>query len=125
MSFSGDGDQSTLNPISPLSFGDTATYNLASVESATLTMEYLESLMASIAQLRASVGGNISVTENNLDALSHRTSALAQSISRTGDASFENESLQLAKTAILLEMNVSMRVQANQVASDITMTLLR
>ena len=125
MSFSGDGDQSTLNPISPLSFGDTATYNLASVESATLTMEYLESLMASIAQLRASVGGNISVTENNLDALSHRTSALAQSISRTGDTSIENESLQLAKTAILLEMNVSMRVQANQVASDITMTLLR
>jgi flagellin-like hook-associated protein FlgL len=125
MSFSGDGDQSTLNPISPLSFGDTTTYNLASVESATLTMEYLESLMASIAQLRASVGGNISVTENNLDALSHRTSALAQSISRTGDTSIENESLQLAKTAILLEMNVSMRVQANQVASDITMTLLR
>ena len=81
--------------------------------------------MASIAQLRASVGGNISVTENNLDALSHRTSALAQSISRTGDTSIENESLQLAKTAILLEMNVSMRVQANQVASDITMTLLR
>ena len=63
MSFSGDGDKSTLNPISPITFGDTSTYNLSSVESATLTMEYLESLMESIATLRATVGGNMSSPE--------------------------------------------------------------
>ena len=125
MSFSGDGDKSTLNPISPITFGDTSTYNLSSVESATLTMEYLESLMESIATLRATVGGNMSVTRNNFDALTHRTTALSQSISRTGDTSIEDESLALAKTAILQQMNISMRVQANQMVGDVTMTLLR
>ena len=125
MAFSGDGDKSTLNPISPITFGDTSTYNLSSVESATLTMEYLESLMESIATLRATVGGNMSVTRNNLDALTHRTTALSQSISRTGDTSIEDESLALAKTAVLQQMNISMRVQANQMVGDVTMTLLR
>ena len=113
MASSGDGDKSTLNPISPITFGDTSTCNLFSVESATLTMEYLESLMESIATLRATVGGNMSVTRNNFDALTHRTTALSQSISRTGDTSIEDESLALAKTAILQQMNISMRVQAN------------
>ena len=125
MAFSGDGDKSTLNPISPITFGDTTTYNLSSVESATLTMEYLESLMESIATLRATVGGNMSVTRNNFDALTHRTTALSQSISRTGDTSIEDESLALAKTAVLQQMNISMRVQANQMVGDVTMTLLR
>ena len=41
MSFSGDGDKSTLNPISPITFGDTSTYNLSSVESADSTLERL------------------------------------------------------------------------------------
>jgi len=124
MTFSGDGDKSTLNPISPISFGDTTTYNLSSVNSATVTMEYLEALMESIASLRSTVGANMSVTRNNLDALSNRTTALAQSVSRTGDTSIEDESLSLAKTAILQQMNLSMRVQANQMVSEVTMTLL-
>ena len=124
MTFSGDGDKSTLNPISPISFGDTTTYNLSSVNSATVTMEYLEALMDSIASLRSTVGANMSVTRNNLDTLSNRTTALAQSVSRTGDTSIEDESLSLAKTAILQQMNLSMRVQANQMVSEVTMTLL-
>jgi len=57
--------------------------------------------------------------------LSNRTTALAQSVSRTGDTSIEDESLSLAKTAILQQMNLSMRVQANQLVSEVTMTLLR
>lgn len=124
MTFSGDGDKSTLNPISPISFGDTTTYNLSSVNSATVTMEYLEALMDSIASLRSTVGANMSVTRNNIDALSNRTTVLAQSVSRTGDTSIEDESLSLAKTAILQQMNLSMHVQANQMVSEVTMTLL-
>jgi len=94
------------------------------VNSATVTMEYLEALMDSIASLRSTVGANMSVTRNNLDTLSNRTTALAQSVSRTGDTSIEDESLSLAKTAILQQMNLSMRVQANQMVSEVTMTLL-
>ena len=80
--------------------------------------------MDSIASLRSTVGANMSVTRNNLDALSNRTTALAQSVSRTGDTSIEDESLSLAKAAILQQMNLSMRVQANQMVSEVTMTLL-
>ena len=125
MAFSGDGDTSTLNPISPITFGDTSTYNLSTVDSATATLEYLESLMESVASLRSTIGGNMSVTQNNLDALNHRTTTLAQAVSKTGDTSISDETLSMAKTAILQQMNISMRVQANQVAGDITMTLLR
>ena len=125
MTFSGDGDTSTLNPISPITFGDTSTYNLSTVDSATATLEYLESLMESVASLRSTIGGNMSVTQNNLDALNHRTTTLAQAVSKTGDTSISDETLSMAKTAILQRMNISMRVQANQVAGDITMTLLR
>ena len=125
MTFSGDGDTSTLNPISPITFGDTSTYNLSTVDSATATLEYLESLMESVAALRSTIGGNMSVTQNNLDALNHRTTTLAQAVSKTGDTSISDETLSMAKTAILQRMNISMRVQANQVAGDITMTLLR
>ena len=124
MTFSGDGDTSTLNPISPITFGDTSTYNLSSIDSAAATLEYLKSLMESVASLRSTVGGNMSVTQNNLDALNQRTSSLAQAISRTSDTSISDETLSMAKTAILQQMNISMRVQANQVAGDITMTLL-
>ena len=125
MTFSGDGDTSTLNPISPITFGDTSTYNLSTVDSATATLEYLESLMESVAALRSTIGGNMSVTQNNLDALNHRTTTLAQAVSKTGDTSISDETLSMAKTAILQRMNISTRVQANQVAGDITMTLLQ
>ena len=97
MTFSGDGDTSTLNPISPITFGDTSTYNLSTVDSATATLEYLESLMESVASLRSTIGGNMSVTQNNLDALNHRTTTLAQAVSKTGDTSISDETLSMAK----------------------------
>ena len=59
MFLTGDGQKTTLNPISSISFGDTSIYNLSNARLATQTMDHLESLMESIASMRATVGSNM------------------------------------------------------------------
>lgn len=125
MFFTGNGDQTTLNPISTLSFGDTSTYNLTNSKLATQTMNYLKSLMESVASIRSTVGSNMEITKNNLNSLYKRNASLEQSISRTQDVSVAEETAELAKTAIMLQMNLSMNIQARSVSRDITLTLLK
>ena len=122
MFFTGNGDQTTLNPISTLSFGDTSTYNLTNSKLATQTMNYLKSLMESVASIRSTVGSNMEITKNNLNSLYKRNASLEQSISRTQDVSVAEETAELAKTAIMLQMNLSMNIQARSVSRDITLT---
>ena len=121
----GDGQKTTLNPISSISFGDTSTYNLSNARLATQTMDHLESLMESIASIRATVGSNMEVTKNNLNSLYSRNTSLQQSISRTQDTSFAEETAELAKTAVMLQLNLSMSLQARSVSRDVTLTLLQ
>ena len=125
MFLTGDGQKTTLNPISSISFGDTSTYNLSNARLATQTMDHLESLMESIASIRATVGSNMEVTKNNLNSLYSRNTSLQQSISRTQDTSFAEETAELAKTAVMLQLNLSMSLQARSVSRDVTLTLLQ
>jgi flagellin len=123
-SYSATGESSTLTSIPPISFADTATYNLTTIESATQTLEYLEALSQSIAGNRAMVGSNMSVVQNGLDSLRNRTLALNQSVSRTQDASFAEEALNITKASLMLNFGLSMATQANQTSASLTTTLL-
>jgi len=123
-SFSASGETSTLAPIPQTSFGDTSTYNLLTITSATQTLDYLMTLSQAIAGSRAMVGSNMSVVQNGLDSLSARTNSLSQSISRIQDTSFSEESTNMAKASIRLNFTLSMMAQANQTSSSVVTSLL-
>ena len=121
---SAEGVETALNSIPSISFGDTNTYNLTTAQSATLTMEHIDSLLESVTTVRASVGSNFSVTQNTYDSLRNKITTLELATSRTSDVSIQEETLKLAKSNILLSMNLSMIVQANQITADATLSLL-
>ena len=121
---SADGVETSLNSIPSISFGDTKTYNLNTAQSATLTMEHIDSLLESIATVRAAVGSNLTITNNNYSSLMVKIKSMELATSRTGDVSLPDETLKLAKSSILLNLNLSMMVQANQIATDATLSLL-
>ena len=121
---SAEGVETALNSIPSISFGDTNTYNLTTAQSATLTMKHIDSLLESVTTVRASVGSNFSVTQNTYDSLRNKITTLELATSRTSDVSIQEETLKLAKSNILLSMNLSMIVQANQITADATLSLL-
>jgi flagellin len=125
MFISGDGEESILNPVSTISFGDTNTYNIKNPKSATQTMAHIDALLESVANLRATVGSNMEVTQNNLDLLSNRNTYLQKSISRTQDTDFAKETAELARTEILMQMNLSMNIQARETSRSVTLTLIQ
>ena len=125
MFITGEGEESVLSPVSTISFGDTNTYNIKNAKSATQTMVHIDALLESVANLRATVGSNMEVTQNNLDLLSSRNTYLQKSISRTQDTDFAKETAELAKTEILLQMNLSMNVQARETSRSVTLTLIQ
>ena len=125
MFITGDGEESILNPVSTISFGDTNTYNIKNAKSATQTMDHIDALLESVAKIRATVGSNMEVTQNNLDLLSNRNTYLQKSISRTQDTDFAKETAELARTEVLLQMNLSMNIQARETSQSITLTLLQ
>ena len=101
ISYTGDGDQNTLNPVSPISFSDTSTYNLSTV-SASSTLEHLRTLIDTIASNRAIIGANMSVTKNSIQSLKRRTLSLEKSISRTHDAVNAEKAENISKGDLLL-----------------------
>ena len=123
-SYSGSGGTSTLTPIPQITFGDTSTYNLLSISSATQTLDYPGALSKTISGSRAIVGSNMSIIENGLDSLRTRTNSLGQSISRIQDTSFSEESTSMAKATIRLNFSLSMMTQANQTSSSVVTALL-
>ena len=125
MFITGEGEESVLSPVSTISFGDTNTYNIKNAKSATQTMVHIDALLESVANLRATAGSNMEVTQNNLDLLSSRNTYLQKSISRTQDTDFAKETAELAKTEILLQMNLSMNVQARETSRSVTLTLIQ
>ena len=120
---SAEGIESTLNSIPSVSFGDTNTYNLMTAQSATLTIKHIDSLLESVATVRASVGSNFSVTQNTYDSLRTKITNLELAVSRTSDVSIQEETVKLAKSNMLSSMNLSMMVQANQITAEVTLSL--
>jgi flagellin len=125
MFITGEGEESILNPVATISFGDTNTYNIKNAKSATQTMAQIDALLESVANLRATVGSNMEVTQNNLDLLSNRNTYLQKSISKTQDTDIAKETAELARTEILLQMNLSMNVQARETSRSVTLTLIQ
>ena len=122
ISYTGDGDQVTLNPVSPISFDD--NYNLSTVSSATSTSEYIRTLIDTIASNRAIVGANMSITQNSIESLRHRTLSLEKSISRINDAVIAEETENISKGDLLLGLSLSMNLQARQTSASIVLSLL-
>jgi flagellin len=123
-SYSGTGEATSLTSVPPISFTDTTTYNLTTIESAVRTLEYLEALSQSIAGNRAIVGSNMSVVKNGLNSLRDRTLSLNQSVSRTQDSSFTEETVNMTKASLLLNFSLSMATQAKQASAALATTLL-
>jgi flagellin len=123
-SYSGSGGTSTLTPIPQITFGDTSTYNLLTISSATQTLDYLGALSKTISGSRAIAGSNMSIVQNGLESLRTRTNSLGQSISRIQDTSFSEESTNMAKATIRLNFSLSMTTQANQTSASVVTSLL-
>lgn len=122
--YSGSGEASTLTPVPTVSFGDTATYNLSTIQSAVQTLERLEALSQSISGNRATVGSNMSLIRNSLETLLNRTNFLNRSISRTQDVSFAEEASSMTKATLRLNLTLSMTMQANQTSRAVVTKLL-
>ena len=82
--YSGSGELSSLTPVPPISFGDTATYNLSTIQSAVQTLEHLEALAQSIARNRA-------YRWRQCVSCSERTRILAQSNKRPEAINFTHQ----------------------------------
>ena len=115
----GDGGESILNPTSTISFGDTNTCNIENARPATQTLEYIHDLLESVANPSSAVGSNMEVIQNNLDLLLSRNTYLQKSISRTQDTVLAKETAGLARTEILLQMNLSMDVPARETSRSL------
>ena len=100
---------------STISFGDTNTCNIENARPATQTLEYIHDLLESVANPSSAVGSNMEVIQNNLDLLLSRNTYLQKSISRTQDTVLAKETAGLARTEILLQMNLSMDVPAGDI----------
>jgi len=116
--YSGGGEASILTPAPSISFGDTATYNLSTIQSAKQTLKYLKVLTQSIAGSRSTAGSDMTITQNGLEALLNRTNTLNRSISRAQDASFAEESVSFTKPTLILSFSLSMSTQARQTSAS-------
>ena len=118
------GTAITLSAINPVSFGDTSIYNLETENGAKLVMERVDELIEIITNSLSQVGSNMGVIERGSQMLNSRDSAIESAISRVSNVSLPDEALNLAKSEILINANINMRVQARNIQQDVMLTML-
>ena len=114
----------TINPINPLTFGDSNVYNLNSEASSNLVMDRVDNLLEIIGTFLGQVGANMESIERQANVIASSSSAIASAISRISDVSLPEEALNLAKSEILINSNINMRVQARNIQQDVMLTML-
>ena len=118
------GTAITLSAVNPVSFGDTSTYNLETENGAKLVMERVDELIGIITNSLSQVGSNMGMIERGAQMINSRDSAMVTAISRVSDVSMPEEALNLAKSEILINANINMRVQARNIQQDVMLTML-
>lgn len=114
----------TINPINPLTFGDSNIYNLNSEASSNLVMDRVDNLLEIIGTFLGQVGANMGSIERKARMVDETASAMASAISRVSDVSLPEEALNLARSEILINANINMRVQARNIQQDVMLTML-
>jgi flagellin len=120
----GGGVDLNLSAISPVSFGDTSTYNLETESGAKLVMERVDELIEIITNSLSQVGSNMGAIERSANIVSMRQSTIGNAISRVNEVSLPEESMNLAKSDILINSNLMMRAQAKAIQQDVMLTLI-
>ena len=120
----GGGVSLNLSAISPVSFGDTSTYNLETESGAKLVMERVDELIEIITNSLSQVGSNMGAIERSANIVSMRQSTIGNAISRVNEVSLPEESMNLAKSDILINSNLMMRAQAKAIQQDVMLTLI-
>jgi flagellin len=118
------GTAITLSAINPVSFGDTSTYNLETENGAKMVMERVDELIGIITNSLSQVGSNMGMIERGAQMINSRDTAMISAISRVSDVSLPEEALNLAKSEILINANINMRVQARNIQQDVMLTML-
>jgi len=118
------GTAITLSAINPVSFGDTSTYNLETENGAKLVMERVDELIGIITNSLSQVGSNMGMIERGAQMINSRDTAMVSAISRVSDVSMPEEALNLARSEILINANINMRVQARNIQQDVMLTML-
>jgi flagellin-like hook-associated protein FlgL len=114
----------TINPINPLTFGDSNVYNLNSEASSNLVMDRVDNLLEIIGTFLGQVGANMGSIERKARMVDETASAMASAISRVSDVSLPEEALSLARAELLINSNINMRVQARNIQQDVMLTML-
>ena len=120
----GGGVSLNLSAISPVSFGDTSTYNLETESGAKLVMQRVDELIEIITNSLSQVGSNMGAIERSANIVSMRQSTIGNAISRVNEVSLPEESMNLAKSDILINSNLMMRAQAKAIQQDVMLTLI-
>jgi len=118
------GTAITLSAINPVSFGDTSTYNLETENGAKMVMERVDELIGIITNSLSQVGSNMGMIERGAQMINSRDTAMVSAISRVSDVSMPEEALNLARSEILINANINMRVQARNIQQDVMLTML-
>ena len=118
------GTAITLSAVNPVSFGDTSTYNLETENGAKLVMERVDELIGIITNSLSQVGSNMGMIERGAQMINSRDSAMVSAISRVSDVSMPEEALNLARSEILINSKINMRVQARNIQQDVMLTML-
>jgi flagellin-like hook-associated protein FlgL len=118
------GTAITLSAINPVSFGDTSTYNLETENGAKMVMERVDELIGIITNSLSQVGSNMGMIERGAQMINSRDTAMVSAISRVSDVSMPEEALNLARSEILINANINMRVQARHIQQDVMLTML-
>ena len=114
----------TINPINPLTFGDSNVYNLNSEASSNMVMDRVDNLLEIIGNFLGQVGSNMGMIERQINVIDANAAAIESAISRVSNVSLPDEALNLAKSEILINANINMRVQARNIQQDVMLTML-
>jgi flagellin-like hook-associated protein FlgL len=125
MFITADEDVSIFSPFSVVSLGDSKTYYINNTSGFTQAFEGNDSFIESVANLRATPGSNMGVTQNNFDLLLSRNTYLQNSISSNQDIDLAKETAELTRTELLLQMNHSVNVQAREISRNVTLALIQ
>jgi flagellin-like hook-associated protein FlgL len=125
MFITADKDVSIFSPFSVVSLGDSKTYYINNTSGFTQAFEGNDSFIESVANLRATPGSNMGVTQNNFDLLLSRNTYLQNSISSNQDIDLAKETAELTRTELLLQMNHSVNVQAREISRNVTLALIQ
>ena len=118
----GGGVSLNLSAISPVSFGDTSTYNLETESGAKLVMDRVDELIELITNSLSQVGSNM----GQLSGANIVTCAILTGKCHIpcNEVSLPEESMHLAKSDILINSNLMMRAQAKAIQQDVMLTLI-